>query len=191
MLLLAAFTPSCQQRAHSYRCSLPNQNTTSENRRAASYLVVMKLHALSLQPPGAHRAEAEATGQELQPDGGEQGGGLEGTAGSVRAPGLAAFFLHARDQHHDLVERLQPQLEIKTHPSSQEDIPVESPVGLSFLWPKYVPFFRKSTIFVRPQQGFVWRIKQMIFSQLRLNTVGDTHTQKSSCFRAYFILELL
>lgn len=77
----------------------------------------MKLHTLSLQPSGAHRAEAEATSQELQPDGCEQGGGLEGTAGSVRAPGLAAFFLHARDQHHNLVERLQPQLEIKCSPA--------------------------------------------------------------------------
>lgn len=76
-----------------------------------SYLIVMKLHALSLQPAGAHRAEAETTGQELQPDGGEQGGGLEGSAGPVCPPGLAALLLHPRDQHHNLVERLQPQLE--------------------------------------------------------------------------------
>lgn len=71
----------------------------------------MQLHALPLQPPGADRAEAETPGQELQPDGGEQGRGLEGAAGSVRHPGLAAFLLHARDQHHDLMERLQPQLQ--------------------------------------------------------------------------------
>lgn len=76
-----------------------------------SYLIVMELHALSLQPAGAHRSKAETTGQELQPDGGEQGGGLEGRAGPVRTPGLAALLLHARDQHHNLVERLQPQLE--------------------------------------------------------------------------------
>lgn len=75
-----------------------------------SYLIVMKLHALSLQPAGAHRAEAETTGQELQPDGGEQGGGLEGGAGPVCTAGLAALLLHAGDQHHNLVERLQPQL---------------------------------------------------------------------------------
>lgn len=57
----------------------------------------MKLHALPLQPSSAHCAEAKAAGQELQPDGGEQGGGLEGGGGAIGAPGLAAFLLHARD----------------------------------------------------------------------------------------------
>ena len=72
------------------------------------YLIVMQLHALSLQPSSAHGAEPKTTCQELQPDGGEQGGGLEGTAGSICAPGLAALLLHAGYQHHDLVESLQP-----------------------------------------------------------------------------------
>ena len=73
----------------------------------------MKLHTLFLQSSWADGAEAEAAGQELQPDGGEQGGGLKRTAGSISAAGLAALLLHARDQHHNLVERLQPQLEVK------------------------------------------------------------------------------
>lgn len=75
------------------------------------YLVVVKLHALPLQPAGAHRAEAKAAGQELQPDGGEQGRGVEGAAGPLGAARLAALLLHPRDQHHDLVQRLQPQLQ--------------------------------------------------------------------------------
>ena len=74
------------------------------------HLVVMQLHTLSLQPSGAHGAEAKATGQELQPDRGEQRGRLEGPAGPVCAAGLAALLLHAGDQHHNLVKRLQPQL---------------------------------------------------------------------------------
>lgn len=61
------------------------------------YLVVMQLHALSLQPASAHCAKAKATSQELQPDRGEQGGGLEGTAGSICIPRLAALLLHTRD----------------------------------------------------------------------------------------------
>lgn len=73
----------------------------------------MQLHALPLQPPGADGAKAETTGQELQPDGGEQGGRLEGAAETICVAGLAAFFLHAGDQHHNLMERLQPQLDIK------------------------------------------------------------------------------
>jgi len=73
----------------------------------------MQLHALPLQPSGADGAEAETACQELQPDGGEQGRGLEGAAGSIGVPRLAAFLLHARYQHHDLVERFQPQLEIQ------------------------------------------------------------------------------
>lgn len=78
---------------------------------AASHLVVVELHALSLQPSGAHGAQAEAAGQELQPDRGEQGGGLEGTAaGSLCTARLASLLFHARDQHHDLVEGLQAQL---------------------------------------------------------------------------------
>lgn len=78
----------------------------------------MQLDALSPQPTGAHGSKAETTSQELQPDRGEQGGGLEGAAGAIRAARLAALLLHARDQHHDLVERLQPQLEI-THRNNQ------------------------------------------------------------------------
>lgn len=77
----------------------------------ASYLIMMQLHTLPLQPSGAHSAEAKTTSQELQPDGGEQGGGLEGTAGPICIPRLAALLLHARDQHHNLVECFQPQLE--------------------------------------------------------------------------------
>ncbi len=79
----------------------------------------MQLYALSLQPSGAHSAEAKTTRQKLQPDGCEQGGGLEGTVGAICIPGLAALLLHARYQHHNLVECLQPQLEIKHIPSSQ------------------------------------------------------------------------
>lgn len=75
------------------------------------YLVVVKLHALPLQPAGAHRAEAKAAGQELQPDRGEQRRGVEGAAGPLGAARLAALLLHPRDQHHDLVQRLQPQLQ--------------------------------------------------------------------------------
>lgn len=76
------------------------------------HLVVMQLHALALQPSGTDGAEAETAGQELQPDGGEQGRGLEGGAQPVRGPGLlAALLLHAGDQHHDLMQRLQPQLQ--------------------------------------------------------------------------------
>lgn len=73
----------------------------------------MELHALPFQPSGADGTEAKTTGQELQPDGGEQRGGLEGGAGSICVPGLAALLLHARDQHHNLMESLQPQLDIK------------------------------------------------------------------------------
>lgn len=73
----------------------------------------MQLHALPLQPPGADGAKAETTGQELQPDGGEQGGRLEGAAETICVAGLAALLLHAGDQHHNLMERLQPQLDIK------------------------------------------------------------------------------
>lgn len=61
---------------------------------AAWYLVVMQLHALPLQPSGADGAEAKATGQELQPDRGEQGRRLEGTTGSIAIPQLAAFLFH-------------------------------------------------------------------------------------------------
>lgn len=73
----------------------------------------MELHALPFQPSGADGTEAKTTSQELQPDGGEQRGGLEGGAGSICVPGLAALLLHARDQHHNLVESLQPQLDRK------------------------------------------------------------------------------
>lgn len=62
-----------------------------------SDLIVMKLHTLPLQPSGAHCAEAKTAGQELQPDGGEQGRGLERGGGAIGAPGLTSFFLHARD----------------------------------------------------------------------------------------------
>lgn len=94
----------------------------------------MQLHALSLQPSGAHGAEAEATRQELQPDGGEQGGGLEGPPWPLHAPQLAALLLHAGDQHHDLVERLQPQLEEEnTKGGGQVDDPTASHVFATLL----------------------------------------------------------
>lgn len=73
---------------------------------------MVELNVLSLEPSGAHRAEAEAAGQELQPHRGEQRGGLEGGAGAARRRALlAALLLHARDQHHDLVQRFQTQLQ--------------------------------------------------------------------------------
>lgn len=81
------------------------------------HLVVMQLHTLSLQPPSAHCPEAKTTSQELQPDRGEQGGGLEGTAGSICIPRLAALLLHTRDQHHNLVQSFQTQLEIQHVPT--------------------------------------------------------------------------
>ena len=66
---------------------------------------------VSLEPSGAHRAQAEAAGQELQSHRGEQGGGLEGGAGAAQDRALlAALLLHARDKHHDLVQCFQPQL---------------------------------------------------------------------------------
>lgn len=112
MLLLAAFTPSCQQGDSQVRSLAGHHDKqTFLAMTTRSNLIVVKLHALSLQPAGADRAEAETTGQELQPDGGEQGGGLKGGAGPVCTPGLAALLLHAGDQHHNLMERLQPQLE--------------------------------------------------------------------------------
>lgn len=62
--------------------------------RLPLHLVVMQLNALSPQPASAHGPKAETTSQELQPDGGEQGGGLEGATGTVCAPQLAALLLH-------------------------------------------------------------------------------------------------
>lgn len=72
---------------------------------------MMQLHILSLQHSGAHGAEAETAGEELEPHGGEQGGGLEDCAGAICTAQLAAFLLHAWDQHHDLVECFQTQLD--------------------------------------------------------------------------------
>lgn len=92
----------------------------------------MQLHALPLQPPGADGAKAETTGQELQPDGGEQGGRLEGAAETICVAGLAALLLHAGDQHHNLMERLQPQLDIKKHPRSGVDVGTEEELADCF-----------------------------------------------------------
>lgn len=63
----------------------------------ASYLIMVQLHTLSPQPCTANCAKAKTTRQELQPNRGEQRGGLEGTAGAVYIPWLAAFLLHTRD----------------------------------------------------------------------------------------------
>lgn len=73
----------------------------------------MELHTLSLQAASAHGAQTKATSQELQPDRGEQGGGLEGAAGAICIPRLAALLFHTRDQHHYLVQSLQAQLYIR------------------------------------------------------------------------------
>lgn len=65
--------------------------SSEEHRR---HLIVVKLHALPLQPAGAHRAEAKAASQELQPDRGEQGRRVKGAAGPLSAARLAALLLH-------------------------------------------------------------------------------------------------
>lgn len=100
------------------------------------HLVVMQLHALSFQPPSAHCAhcaKAKTTSQKLQPDRGEQGGGLEGTAGSICIPGLAALLLHTRDQQHDLVESFKSQLEIQ-HINTTRNIQSYTLTLYSFFW---------------------------------------------------------
>lgn len=84
------------------------------------YLVMMQLHVLSLQHSSSHSAKAKTASQELQPDRGEQWRGLEDCAGSICIVQLAALLLHAWDQHHNLVECFQTQLDTEHIQHSNE-----------------------------------------------------------------------
>lgn len=74
-------------------------------------MIVMQLHALALQASGTNGAKTKTASQELQPDRGKQRRGLESAAPSISTFRLAALLFHAGDQHHNLMECFQTQLE--------------------------------------------------------------------------------